>query len=97
MPLNAVGQQGSWFARYKGVEYPCVHDRYVDYHNRRYCDPDPDNRINAPYVNAIAQGRVLVTVSGPDNSRHHYRGLFEVSKVQWQNGTLAFDLVSRLE
>ena len=98
MPLNAVGQQGSWFARYKGVQYPCVHNRYMNWKVQRYCDADPDQRIPSAYVEAIiSRGRVLVTESNPDGSRHHYKGLLEVGNVQWENGTLSFDVVKRLE
>lgn len=96
MPLNAVGQQGSWFACYKRVRYPCVHDHYIDYVARHYCDPDPDNRIDTDYVDAIGGGRVLVTASKPDGSRDRYKGLFEVSNVRWRNGELHFDLLRRL-
>ena len=98
MPLNAHGQQGSWFARYKGARYPCVHDRYMNWVSRTYSDPDPDHRISAEYVAEItALRRVLVTESNADGSRHHYKAFVEVSKVQWHEGTLTFVAVRRLE
>lgn len=98
MPLDAHGQQGSWFARYRGVRYPCVHNHYMDWASRTYSDPDPDSRISEEYVAAItALRRVLVTESNPDGSRHHYKALVEVSNVQWRGGSLTFDAITRLE
>ena len=65
---------------------------------RHYCDPDPDERIPNTYVEAITSGgRVLVTESNPDGSRHHYKALVEVGNVRWESGTLSFDVVKRLE
>lgn len=108
MKRKAKGQQGSWFAnrRDTGELLPCIFKEYA--HNwPHYHDPyhyDPSDPTKKEYVDAIKNGRVLLTSNELVGTRYdganlwrrgNYIDEFVVANVTADKTGLRFDIVGR--
>lgn len=100
-----IGSQGSWFARFEGVEFPCVHRHW--YEPGKYHDPHvrPGTRQWDKYVARIRDlGYVILTNDiVPDNTedgtfkRTSYIAIFEATDVRLEGADLTFSMLRRIE
>ena len=101
------GQRGSWFAKWNGVEYPCVHKHYVSGSPMAYRDPYLSETAPWPaFVEAITKlRRVIVTEDyvTPHEGRQEsftrtgYVALYDIDNVRTDDGALTFKFTNRVE
>jgi hypothetical protein len=100
-----VGSQGSWFAKFDGIEFPCVHAHW--YKPGHYHDPHvfPGTRQWDRYVERIRElGFVILTndevPEDPANGtfkRTGYIAIFEATDVALDGNDLRFRMPRRIE
>lgn len=99
-----VGRRGSWFAKWKGQEYPCVHKYWTEGHWPSYVDPGVTDEPHwAPFIDSIKERKTVILTTdnvGPGGSsfeRTGYIALLRVEDVDVVENELRFRIVDRLE
>lgn len=99
-----TGTQGSWFATWKGVAYPCVHRHWAKPWPN-YDDPNVDDRPQWPeFLRALQTGKkALLTKSdipegetGSGWRRSGYVAIYAIDDVEVRDGHLTFQFSERL-
>lgn len=91
------GKRGSWFAKWKGEEYPCVHRCWTKGNWPRYLDPGMDDNPKwGPYVESLKLGHAILTEDELDEAgnpinRTGYVGLYRVENVEVRDKELHFE------
>ena len=97
------GSRGSWFAKWRGNDIPCVHRCWTSGTWPKYRDPYVDDSPRwASFIEALRDGRTILTddeldASGMPVSRKGYLSLWSIGDVSVSDGILEFEFRQRLE
>ena len=96
------GERGSWFAKWKGDDLPCVHRCWTKGTWPRYVDPGLTGSPKwEPFIEALKRGLAILTedeldAAGMPVNRSGYVGLYRIENVEVCGNELRFDFTERL-